>query len=98
MADSRIRLATVVQQLREELAEAVREGKGQEIQFELGDIELELQVVVAREGNGKLGFSVLGFLEGGLNDREEESRVQRLKLVLRAEKASEPNRPLRLRR
>ncbi|HEX4954674.1 MAG TPA: trypco2 family protein [Thermoanaerobaculia bacterium] len=87
MADSRIRLATMVQQLREELAEAVRQGKGQEIQFELGDIELELQVVVSREGTGKLGFSVLGF-EAGIGDKEDESRVQKLKLVLRPQNAT----------
>lgn len=82
MADSRLELATVVGQLRQELWQAARQAEGQEIRFEVETLELELQVVVTREATASAGLK-FWVLEAGIGDKEQESRVQRVKLVLK---------------
>ncbi|HEX4953198.1 MAG TPA: trypco2 family protein [Thermoanaerobaculia bacterium] len=82
MADSRLELATVVGQLRQALWQAARQGEGQEIRFEVETLELELQVVVTREATANAGLK-FWVLEAGIGDKELESRVQRVKLVLK---------------
>lgn len=56
-----IGLVEAIATLREELAEAVEEGTNQDIQFPVGQIDLEFQVGVTRDvhGGGKLRFWVL---------------------------------------
>jgi Trypsin-co-occurring domain 2 len=56
-----IGLVEAIASLREELAEAVDEGKNQDIQFPLCQIDLEFQVGVTSDahGSGKLRFWVL---------------------------------------
>jgi hypothetical protein len=56
-----IGLAEAVASLRAELAEAVEQGKGQDIKFPVAEINLEFQVGVTRDvrGGGKLRFWVL---------------------------------------
>ena len=56
---SGLRLAAVIEALRAELTEAIDEGAGKGMQFQLDPIELTLQLVVTDEGNGKLGWKVL---------------------------------------
>lgn len=75
-----IGLAKVIAELRRELAEAITEGEGQALRFELGEIELDLEVVLAESASAELGFKVL---LGSLGDNKSESRTQRLKVRLR---------------
>jgi Trypsin-co-occurring domain 2 len=51
-----IPLASAIEALRGELLKAVEAGEGQEIQFALGPVELELQVAAENKGGGKTGI------------------------------------------
>lgn len=59
-------VADVIKELRAELAEATAEGDGQDIRFDMGEIQVELEVLVTTEGKGGLNLKVLGVgFEGG---------------------------------
>jgi hypothetical protein len=57
----RLELAKVIAALREELDEAMKAAAGKLVRFQLGAVDLEFQVEVAREGgiNGKVKFWVI---------------------------------------
>lgn len=81
MAEERIRLAQVLQELREELAEAMDAGQGQRLRFELGEVKLEAQMVVTREVQGQGGVK-FWVLDAGVAAKQEASRLQKLTLTL----------------
>ena len=60
---SKVGLADAVDALRAELSEAMARARDQEIQFPVGEIQVEFQIGVTREAEGKLvsgsGFSSL---------------------------------------
>lgn len=60
-----IPLASAIQALRQELIAAVDEGQDQQVRFALGDIELEFQVQIAREGKAKAGIAFWVLSLGG---------------------------------
>jgi len=70
-------LADVVQDLRAELTKAIEAGEGSDLRFALGEIELELAVVVSKEGGGggKLRFWVLEFGADGKVSAEHTQRI-----------------------
>lgn len=76
-----IELASVIRDLREELEQAVEAGEGQALRFELGPIELEVQVAVEHSGQdgGRVRFWVV---ELGRERTREATDTQRIKLVL----------------
>lgn len=80
---AKIGLVEVIASLRAELAEAVEEGKNQDIQFPVGQIDLEFQVGVTRDvhGGGKLRFWVL---ELGADAGYEAQSVQKVAISLGA--------------
>jgi hypothetical protein len=55
-AEAQIPLASAIRSLRGQLVEAVRSAEGEEIQFALGPVELELRVEAARERGGEAGI------------------------------------------
>ena len=78
-------LSDVIRSLRVEIQEAVKAGTGELFRFSLGPIELEFQVVAAREAGagGKISFHVFGAgAEIGGNAKGSDQRTQRIKLVL----------------
>jgi hypothetical protein len=77
MDEAVIGLASAVEALRRELAEALEAGRGQDIQFGLEPIELTVQAAVSREANGKIGWKILG-----LGGSYESARTQTLTLRL----------------
>lgn len=81
MATFEIPLADAIQALRRELAVAVREGVGEDLQFSLGPIELELQVAVSREAGGEAGIKFWVVSIGGRGSRSSTS-VHTVKLSL----------------
>ncbi len=77
MDEAVIGLASAVEALRRELAEALDAGRDQDIQFGLEPIELTVQAVVSKEANGKIGWQILG-----LGGAYESARTQTLTLRL----------------
>lgn len=86
-----VELATVIGQLREELGKAARAGAGEEFQFEVGPIELELTVAVSKEAgpNAKVKFWVV---ELGADAHLSSTNTQKIKLTLDLRRAGEPDR------
>jgi hypothetical protein len=70
-------LADAIDALRAELAEALRRSVGDSIRFRLRPIELTIQAVVTRGGDGRVGWGVLG-----LGAKLESASTQLLKLEL----------------
>ncbi|WP_327281706.1 MULTISPECIES: trypco2 family protein [unclassified Streptomyces] len=52
----KIGLADAVAAVREEIAEAVDRGAGQDVTFTLGPVELEFEVVLQADAKAKTGF------------------------------------------
>lgn len=82
-----IELRTVVDQLREELAALTQTVKGEELQFSVESIELELKVGVTKGGEvgGKVGakFWVFEVGEASTKGTYESEHTQTIKLTLK---------------
>jgi len=76
-----LELASVVQQLRAELNEAMSEAEGERLRFELGPVELSLTVTVGREATpgARIRFWVI---DAGADAKISREAVQDIKLVL----------------
>ncbi|MEW1658732.1 trypco2 family protein [Streptomyces sp. NPDC093707] len=76
-----IELASVIRDLRAELAQAISEAEGEALRFELGPIELEVAVELERGGNAgaKVRFWVV---ESGAEGKVSSQSTQRIKLSL----------------
>jgi|JI10StandDraft_1071094.scaffolds.fasta_scaffold703215_2 hypothetical protein len=88
--DNAIGIQVVVEQLREELATLVRSRNKQSgIYFELGEIEVELQVGVTVDttAGGKAKFWVL---ELGADAKYSKNRTQRIRLKLSPKTGAAP--------
>lgn len=79
MAD--LPLADVLKKLRTELVEAQKDSAGQDLALVLGDVEIELKLVVAADAQGDFGLR-LGVVSigGGGGGRTENVQTLRLKL------------------
>lgn len=83
MADDGIELADAVQAVRDELITAAGRATGQEVVFELGDIELEFTVELRKEAGG--GLKVKAYvLEAGADGRAGRTRTHRVAVTLKA--------------
>lgn len=78
-------LASFVKQLRMDLEDALREGQGHAVRFEIGDIQLELQVEVTRTSDGSIGISIPLFvpLSAEAKKVRESRSSQTLRLSLK---------------
>jgi hypothetical protein len=88
-------LASAIEALRGELVAAVEAGRGQDVRFALGPIELEFQVEVSREAGGEAGVKFWVVALGGKGTRSSgTTHTVRLSLspVLAAEAGDD--RPL----
>lgn len=81
MAEDRIPLSSMIQQLRRELEVAQKEGNGKDLRFEVGDIELELQLGVTDETKANGGIKVW-VLNANLEGKAASQTVQKVKLKL----------------
>ncbi|MFD0072158.1 trypco2 family protein [Streptomyces sp. NPDC127166] len=88
-----VELSELIEQLRTELATSMRAGRDSDVQFELGPVELELEVAVEKEAKpgAKVRFYVM---ELGGEGRLASTNTQRIKLTLEARPAGEPGRRL----
>ncbi len=95
MSDSTIPLADVIQELRSELLAATAAGEGQELRFDVEELNLELQVVVTKGGSAEAGakggvkFWVLNAESSAeVQGKYESSRLQKVSLKLKPKTAS----------
>jgi hypothetical protein len=82
MDEAVIGLASAVEALRRELAEALEAGRDQDIQFGLEPIELTVQVAVSKDANGKIGWTILG-VGGSYGSARTQTLMLRLTPMLR---------------
>lgn len=70
-------LAETIEALRAELTVAMARGSGQALQFELGEVTVELTLAIIREGsgNGALRFGVVSFGAAGKASSETTHRL-----------------------
>ncbi|MFJ9777769.1 trypco2 family protein [Kitasatospora sp. NPDC101157] len=76
-----IELSDVIRDLRAQLEQAVAEGAGRAIQFELGEVELEVSLALERsaEGGARVRFWVV---ELGGDGKRGHTDTQRVRLTL----------------
>jgi len=76
-----IRLSDAIENLRAELKLAQDKGKDKGLQFNVGAIEIELEVVAETElgTSGKVNWWILG---GGVDTKDKDSSKHKLKLTL----------------
>jgi len=76
-----VELASVIQQLRAELNEALADAEGERLRFQLGPVELSLSVTIGQEAapGAKVRFWVI---EAGADAKLSREAVQVIKLVL----------------
>ena len=86
-----VELAELISQLRSELSEALHTGEGSDVRFELGPVELEVTVAVAKEARpgAKVKFWVV---ELGADGTASSNTTQRIKLSLEPQQAGQPGR------
>jgi hypothetical protein len=87
------RLSDAIESLRTELEHAQKEGESKELRFNIEAIEIELEVLVEKEGSGdtKVNWWILA---AGAEARVKNANKHRLKLTLKAVDAS--GQPLRV--
>jgi hypothetical protein len=85
----RLALATVIQDLRQELVEAMIGGENQRLRFEIGPVELDLTVVVGKElkPGAKVRFWVV---EAGADSTLSKQTTQRIHLTMQPRDTQAP--------
>ena len=84
-------LAGAIRQLRAELTKAMEEAEGETLQFELGDIELELQLEVSQEAKGDVGIRFwLVSLGGSAGASKASTHTLRLTLTPQTSAGEKP--------
>lgn len=89
-SNSSVPIALAIQSLRQELSQALKEGQGQELRFELGPVELEFQVEVSWDvggkaaGKGGINFSIisLGEASAEVEAKRSQGKIHTIKLTL----------------
>jgi hypothetical protein len=77
----KIPLAEAIRALREELAQAVREGQDEEVRFQVGPVDLEFQVEISKEASGQAGVAFWLITVGG-GGRRSSTRAHTVKINL----------------
>ena len=82
MAINKVGLRETLEALRVELSKSILASEGEQIRFEVGDIELEVQFVVeqSKEGKGGLKFWVVE-MGGGVTNKD--TITHRIKIPLK---------------
>jgi hypothetical protein len=90
-----IPLADAIQQLRDELREAVLEGKDKDIVFTPNGIDLELAITFTAEAKVGGGFKLFAFLDLSAEAKTDRERLHKIKLSLSV--ADKTGQPLKVR-
>jgi Trypsin-co-occurring domain 2 len=84
-----VELSKMLASLRKELGTAQQEGDGKDIKFAIDDIELELQLTVAKEGGDKAGIKFL-VVNAETSGKINSQSIQKIKLNLKPESKGDP--------
>ncbi|MFB7651764.1 MULTISPECIES: trypco2 family protein [unclassified Streptomyces] len=76
-----IELADMIRELREQLTTTLAYGDGRMLRFELGPVEVEASVAVAREGGGDAKVR-LWVVDAGASGKYGHAETQRITLTL----------------
>jgi hypothetical protein len=90
-----IPLSDAIQQLRDQLRDAVLEGKDQDIVFTPNSIDVELAVTFKAEAKASGGFKLLAFLE--LSGEASASRESQHKIKISLSVADRNGQPIKVR-
>jgi hypothetical protein len=88
-------LADAIQQLRDELREAILEGRDKDIVFTPNGIELELGITFAAEAKVGGGFKLLAFLDLSAEAKAKRESQHKIKLSLAV--ADKDGKPIKVR-
>ena len=88
-------IADAIQQLRDQLREAILEGNNQDVVFTPNGIDLELGVTFGAEAKAGGGFKLLAFLD--LSAEAKASRESQHKIKLSLAVADRNGQPLKIR-
>src|SRR5579862_6205654 len=89
-----IPLADAIQQLREELRKAVREGKDQDIVFTPSGIDLELGITFTSEAKAGGGVKILAMLDLSADANASRESQHKVKLTLTV--TDKDNKPIKV--
>jgi hypothetical protein len=80
-----IKLSDAIEDLRKELELAQEKGKDADLKFEVGAIEIELEVIAGDEAgvSGKVNWGIFG---GGVDTKFNNASRHKLKLTLKTNK------------
>jgi hypothetical protein len=92
---TQIPLSEAIQQIRDELREAILEGKDQEIVFTPNSIDVELGVSFSAEAKASGGFKLLAFLD--VSGEAKTSRASQHKIKLSLSVTDKNGRPIKVR-
>jgi hypothetical protein len=90
-----IPIANAIEQLRDQLREAILEGKDKDIVFTPNGIDLELSVSFKAEATAKGGFKLLAFLDLSAEAKASRESLHKIKLSLSV--ADKHGQPLKIR-
>jgi len=95
MSVAQIPLSDAIQQLRDQLREAILEGKDKDIVFTPNGVDIELAVNFSAEAKAGGGFKVLAFLD--LSGEATASRESQHKIRLSLSVADRNGQPIKVR-
>lgn len=75
-------LAETIEMLRNELAIAQDSGRGNDVRFSVGSVEVELAIEVTRTSGGEASIKVLNLLSIGGRGEHSKGETNRVKIVL----------------
>jgi Trypsin-co-occurring domain 2 len=81
MADSELGLAEAIDVLRSELHKAQDSGRGSDVRFAVGSVEIELVVEVGKTAGGEASVKVLNVLSLGGKGEVSKGETNRVKVV-----------------
>ena len=92
---TQIPLSNAIQQLRDQLREAILDGKDQDIIFAPNSIDIELAVTFKAEAKASGGFKLLTFLE--LSGEASAGRESQHKIKMSLSVADRDGQPIKVR-
>jgi Trypsin-co-occurring domain 2 len=90
-----IPIAVAIEQLRDQLREAILEGRDKDIVFTPNGIDVELSVAFKAEASAKGGFRLLAFLDLSAETQASRESLHKIKLSLSV--ADKDGQPLKIR-